>query len=282
MNNKWSKEEINFLTINYPLYGHKYCMSKLNKKASIIYNKAYQLKIKINKETKLKNNKIAQREYQNSRPNDSFKVKLEQFLDIKKPEVAYILGYLWADGYVVRNEIRLELIKTDLDAITPILNSIGDWTFSYRKRTGFSESGRAVTSNAKLKAFLVQNDYDKKSQVSADKILNNIPKDLKHYFFRGLVDGDGCIYISKNYKRKRINIAGSYYQDWSYLVALCTNLNITPHIYLNKKINSKSSILELNGRNALIFCNYIYQGKILGLKRKYDKYLILKEKIKLI
>jgi len=45
--------------------------------------------------------------------------------------------------------------------------------------------------------LLVDNDYKLKSYNSADKILSKIPNSLHHYFFRGLIDGDGCFYLNK-------------------------------------------------------------------------------------
>jgi hypothetical protein len=273
MKNKlWSTEEIEFLKQNYPTYGKEYCSKKLNRDGSSVFKKASRLKLKVNPEVKLNNNKNAQLSFQNKRANDNFNINVEQFINIEKPEVAYILGFLWADGYIVRNEIRLEILKDDLDHIKPILESIGSWTYSYRDRTRngvkTKTSGRAVTSNRKLKDFLIENDYDKKSIVSADKILSKIPDEIKHYFFRGFVDGDGNIYQPK----KRITLAGSLTQDWTFISKVCGDLKIKHNVY-RKNYKSTSSVVEINGVNAVVFGNYIFKGDEFGLKRKYDKFI---------
>lgn len=276
MKNKWTQEEINFLIKNYPLYGKEYCEKKLNREGSSIFKKASRLKLKVNSDVRLANNIKAQVKYQNDRTNDEFNINIEQFINIQKPEVGYILGFLWADGYIVRNEIRLEIVKDDLDAIKPILESIGKWTYSYRNRNGCKTSGRATTSNKKLKEFLVEHDYDKKSYVSADKILSKIPNDLKHYFFRGLVDGDGCIYVNKKTNEKRISISSSVNQNWFYVENICDEIGVNFNVY--QKIGKhSSSVIEINGIYAKTFCDYIYQDKQFGLHRKYNKYLILTE-----
>lgn len=44
--NKWSNEEIEFLKINYPVSGLKYCADKINKSRSSITDKAYILKLR--------------------------------------------------------------------------------------------------------------------------------------------------------------------------------------------------------------------------------------------
>ena len=42
----WTESDIEFLTINYPIYGNKYCAEKLNKTYSAIKTKASKLNIK--------------------------------------------------------------------------------------------------------------------------------------------------------------------------------------------------------------------------------------------
>jgi hypothetical protein len=276
MKNKWTQDEINFLIENYPSYGKEYCAKKLNREGSSIFKKASRLKLKVISDVRLANNIKAQVKFQNERPNNDFNINIEQFLNIQKPEVAYILGFLWADGYIIRNEIRLEIVKDDLDHIKPILESIGTWTYSYRDRNRngvkTKTSGRAVTSNRKLKEFLACHDYDKKSYISADKILSKIPNELKHYFFRGFVDGDGNIYPPK----KRITLAGSLKQDWSFISKICDELKIKHNIYRNSN-KSTNSVVEINGINGVIFGNYIFKGNEFGLKRKSDKFNKIKK-----
>jgi hypothetical protein len=272
-NKSWSPEEIAFLKENYPTKGKNYCAELLNREGSSVFKKASRLKLKVNSDIKLANNKIAQLKVQGERPNNDFNINVDQFINIEDPKVAYILGYLWADGYIVRNEVRLEIVKDDLDHIKPILESIGTWTYSYRNRAGNQTSGCATVSNKRLIEFLKDNDYENKSFVSADKIISKIPNELKHYFFRGLVDGDGCIYV--NDKKKRLSIASSYNQNWDYVKNICDDLSITSYLYKNENSKGKSSIIEMNGINAKLFIDYIYQDKIFGLSRKYDKAILL-------
>ena len=275
-NNPWSPEEILFLKENYPSKGNLYCSEHLDREGSSVFKKASYLKLKVNSDVKKLNNKLAQYKHQSNRKSDDFNVNIEQFLDIQKPEVAYLLGFLWADGYIVRNEVRLEIVKDDLDTIKPILESIGNWTYSYRDRNGCRTSGRATTSNKKIKEFLVNHDYHKKSYVSADKILSKIPNELKHYFFRGLVDGDGCIYVNEKTNEKRISISSSVNQNWFYVENICNEIDVNFNVY--QKIGKhSSSVIEINGVYAKTFCDYIYQDKQFGLDRKHNKYLILTE-----
>lgn len=270
-NKPWSPEEILFLKENYSHKGKIYCSEHLNREGSSVFKKASYLKLKVNSDVKLVNNIKAQNKLQTERPNEDFNVNIEQFLDIKNPEIAYLLGFLWADGYIVRNEIRLEILKTDMDVIKPILDSLGKWNYYERKRKHWQHISRATTSNKRLVEYLKQHNYKEKSSYSADKILSKIPEHLRHYFFRGLVDGDGFVDIN----RTRASISSSLEQDWSYLTNLSYKLDIKINIYKYTSKHSYSNV-EFNGINAIKFCDYIYYGNIFGLKRKYNNYLKLK------
>lgn len=276
-NTVWKQEEINFLKENYPKFGAKFCSEKLERSVGAIHTKSYLLKIKPSKETLKRINTQVQLKYNDERPNSDFNINIEQFLDIQKPEVAYFLGFVWADGYIVRQELRLSILEDDMNIIKPTLNKIGKWNYNLRVRNGGRPICSAITNNRKLFKFLENNDYKIKSGASADKILRKIPEHLKHYFFRGLVDGDG--HIGKD----KISISSNYEQDWNYVTNITKALTIDSYIYRNV-VNSKSkySVVEINGKNSLIFGNYIYQNieiDKIGLNRKFESYINLKHNV---
>lgn len=154
----------------------------------------------------------------------------EQFLNITSPEVAYILGLLWADGYIYKknyfNTINIECKKEDLEYVKDVFMKIGKWNIYYRKRINRAEQMTFHTNNVYICDFLIRNDYGSKSFLSADKILSNIPNDIKHYWFRGIVDGDGCFYINEDKKIYQFSLSGPYEQDWTYFENLCRQLKI--------------------------------------------------------
>lgn len=163
-----------------------------------------------------------------------------------------------------------------MEIIKPILESIGRWVYSYRQRKNWKTISSATTSNKRLLDFLKDHDYGIKSNTSANKILSKIPDDLKHYFFRGLIDGDGCIYVNEELNNKKLIISSSVNQDWWYVENVCDKIGVKYNIY-RKVAKNSSSIIEMNGINAKLFCDYIYQDKQFGLDRKYKKYMILTE-----
>ncbi len=104
-----------------------------------------------------------------------------------------------------------------------------------------------------------------------------IPKENLHYWIRGYFDGDGCFYFNQKWKTKQANIGSAYEQDWDYFLNFLNSINVSAKAFKNthKKSNSKSSLLRFCGKQIVNFGNYIYKGKLFGLNRKYDKFLLI-------
>lgn len=269
---KWSSEEINWLKNNYTKLGPEECSKILGKKATAISYKGKILGLKYE--------------------HPDIQVDMENFYNIRMPEVAYLLGIFYADG-CIRNSLRsdntMSLTSKTSDAIT-IYDSImktGKWKFySYKRATG-SISYFKLNSR-KLITFLRENGYEEKSTRSADKILSKIPEHLKHYWFRGFLDGDGFI-RSRVGTGCELGFAGDIRQDWHFMEKLCERLNIgykiTKNEYKlkNSKIYHGSTLYVYGAINSMIILNYIYKNREddkIGLYRKYEKYLSIVNNLK--
>lgn len=259
---KWSEDEVNFLINEYPNNDINYCSELLGIPVEQIVYKKRVLKLKKNKT-----------------------LNYSEFKEITNSYTAYILGFMWADGHV-RNDGRhfnVGGVKEDIDEIEFLFFKIGNWCKSIQDRSkhGWKTAVYLIGSNKEIYDFLLEHDFDKKSSVSADKILNKIPDNLKHYFFRGLIDGDGSFYY-KDYTRQ-FALTSSYEQDWSYFEKICCELNIKYKIKrivsFNKKTNkeNKSSVLRILGKEIIKLGSYIYKGDDFGLSRKLNKYKKIKE-----
>jgi len=205
----------------------------------------------------------------------------------KTPEAAYLLGFLWADGYIssTQNRITIEILSTDfLDiGFDKILPEFGNWNVYLRNRPNRQAQHFAtLTNNTYLHDFLIDNDYTSKNS-SPDKILSRIPKNLHQFWFRGLSDGDGCFYngpVRLPVEQRYISqycIGSTYEQDWSYMTKKFDKLNITKYSIKQgiSKLGHKNSIIRItNVKDIVKFGQFIY-GSTLGpnLGRKYTKYL---------
>jgi hypothetical protein len=259
---EWTDKEIEFLKNEYPSNNRQYCIDKLGISLEEIVYKIRKLKLKKNKS-----------------------LKYNEFDKIISPYTTYVLGFMWADGHIKNDGRHFNVggVKEDIDEIEHIFKHLGNWGVSIQDRSkhGWRTAKYLIGSNKEIYSYLIEHDYGIKSQASADKILSKIPDDLKHYFFRGLIDGDGSFYYKDN--GRQFALTSSYYQDWSYFEKLCESLEIKYSIRRVKNINkktgneNKSSVIRILGKEITKLGDYLYQGENFGLKRKLLKYKQIKE-----
>ncbi len=279
---RFTGEEDNFIINNYHKIGLTASAKHLNRCLGSIQARRKLLKLNdLSKEERhlIFCNIPKDRSWRN------YKVKEDQFINVKTPEVAYILGLLWADGYVKKGEkLSVKGVTEDMRNHINAFQKTGQWTTLNEHKSRYGVLGKPstclYTSNINLVEYLESKDYRVKSIVSACKILETIPDHLKHYWFRGLIDGDGSISFKEynNKKRTAVAVYSSHKQDWKFLSNLCDNLKIKYGIYRRQitrkdgKINSSSTFTIGNRSGISIFCNYIYQNiniDRIGLPRKY-------------
>lgn len=265
----YTKKEVKFLKENYPRYGPKYCSIILGRKMDCVMAKAYRENLLYNKKEK----------HDSLRP-----VSFEQFININS-ELAYFLGFFWADGFIKNYtsgkitywRIVLEISKKDAVDIFNLMKRIGKWSVQKRKRkrnktSKFKESWGFVTNNKPLFLFLKQNDYVKKSNAEPTKILAKVPIKYHVDFWRGYFDGDGCCSFMGN-SGKAISFYSTYKYKWIEIIKLCKKLKLNNYkIYRNKQKNNQGSrsALTLYGKKSEPMAKYLLMSK-LGLKRKTIK-----------
>ncbi len=268
-----------YIRLHYPTKGPKAIATELDVKRGTVYWWARQLGLKVNPKARLHLYRRGPR----PKLATQCRVNPEQFLSVSAPDVAYLLGFLWADGCVrpvgASGWVALNNRSDDMADIREVLKRTGSWCFySYptRKRAKHPQT-MVRTSGAELYRFLDAHDYRSKS-ASPDKILSHIPEHLHHYWWRGYFDGDGNLYIGKHCHQ--ISFASTYEQDWSFAMDLCTQLNI--RFTVTQSVSTKrykSSTFRVCGiENCKTLGAYLYRGYDtdgIGLKRKHIKYVEL-------
>lgn len=201
-------------------------------------------------------------------------------------EEIYLLGFLWADGYLNSkntttnnyHNLQCQITYDDYLDIELIFSKTGKWgkyikEASRKKGVVRQKSVILTISDISLTGLLCSLDFDKKSHICPTKLLKKIPKNKFYLFYRGYSDGDGCFYITN--KAKQFSISGTYEQNWSHIENLFRELAI-------KKYKIQKSISKLGHRSSKIrvsnlidikkIANYLYQDKLdIGLKRKRAK-----------
>ncbi len=258
---KLTKRDIKFLIKNYSTLGPKECAKKLNHKSWMYLSKvAQKLQLKRNKDLMNKSKSWNQ-------------VKMKPFNNITSPYICYILGFIWADGYVssTKNRVAVSFNIKDLTDLKPILLKHIPFHIHFAKRNG--QPGFSI-NDLSLRSFLKENDYLIKSLATPSKILSKIPKSLQHYFFRGYFDGDGC--FTNITTCPTINFVGSYNQNWNDIFNIIKNItNHQPKILRRNddKRGHKSSVIYFYGKDRIKkFLDYLYKGESIGLSRKRERY----------
>lgn len=190
---------------------------------------------------------------------------------------AYVLGFLWADGGMLRtganHAIKLEIKKEDANILSDLFP---EW-YKYQrpaKRETWSPTTIFQTSNLAFFEFLESFDYTDK--IDCSKILQYVPEEFHHFWWRGYADGDGGFYTGGNYIRQW-TISGPYETNWSVIEELFQKLgmtNIRNMKYISIK-GYKSSRIDIRGvENLRKLGDYLYglEWDQLGLYRKYTKY----------
>jgi len=191
MNKKhYSEEEINFLKENISKFGVQICANKLDRPINGIINKCRRLGIKLNDKCNASIEEI------NNLKFDFNNLVLNFSETLFPKELAYFLGFLWADGYVkVPNRIIIEIAEEDGIKLQPIFEKLTKFSIYKRCREGRKPQMTFYYSDSNITNLLYNLGKYPHSSESHEKILTYIPEKYHIWFIRGLIDGDGNFYI---------------------------------------------------------------------------------------
>lgn len=201
---------------------------------------------------------------------------------LTNPKFIYFLGFFWADGYMNSNAVSFEIAHRDID----ISNSIDfiKWNVNSREKKLGSKTyklGVIKKSDIELGNFLKEKGAFEKSYNST-KIIETIPNKYLYLFFRGYIDGDGCISTkNKINRRSYFSVTGDRNKDWSDFEYLFNLLEIKHKISYNDRVKNSSSYLEISNRMDISkIYDYLYQDNTdIGLNRKKILFEEIKNRI---
>lgn len=199
-------------------------------------------------------------------------LNIETLKNVNIPETSYVLGLLWADGWIQNTNdfsINIKLISEDFVHLEWIFDKIGKW-----KKYRYYPKNRKPTTQLRTSGknsvdYLISIGYKNKSFNSAREVLNTIPDNLQHYWWRGYLDGDG--YISPKHPH-RLMFCSGYNQDWSFLpqeynFKIIQQTGRTGHKCSRAYLCSKKLIKRFGD---FIYKNY--EKDKIGLYRKFSAY----------
>lgn len=195
--------------------------------------------------------------------------------DLSKEEL-YCLGYLFADGWVQKNRLGICVKKTD-EYIIHLIKEVFNLptTITNIKRKDGREHSQILFRVAYFEEDLLHLGF--KARKTGEEVW--LPYMSNPSFVRGFMDGDGSVFIQKNYLR-----ISFVCKQFNYLQSLgeyiYTLTGITPRkIYDQGK--SSVHMIRYNGQDAILLGDFLYaNSEGLRLERKYNKYLEIKNSVK--
>lgn len=195
----WSQDQINYITQEYNNHHSAPTIAKqFGVSTEAIRTVLRKAGVKILSISELQ---------QLSHPRDSL-----FFEKIDTPQKAYWLGFLYADGYVSKdNAIRINLKKDDEEHLNKFMKAIeyvnGKIKYSQKRAEGkVYEQAYCQIKDAVMASDLADKGcVNKKSLVLTFPSEDKLPKPLYSHFIRGYFDGDGCLTWSISGKNKRRN-----------------------------------------------------------------------------
>ena len=205
---------------------------------------------------------------------------VEDFFDkIDTEEKAYILGFLYADGYndTNKNAVCISLKYDDVEILNTITKIIQptkplfylDMSPENRGMKNSKNQYRITINNKHISERLVELGCGKaKTSIIKFPSLEQVPLDLIHHFVRGYFDGDGSV---SNGKYAKIDIISTpeFLMPLQYILKELLNINITKLNYSRKYLDVNICTLQIGGRTqCTTFKEWLYKDATILLNRK--------------
>lgn len=197
--------------------------------------------------------------------NRKFYVNNDKLID--NNETSYISGLLGSDGHYnkTKNSIELTLQYQDYKILEEISNYV-EYSGKIFKNKDRNITRLVISDPSFCIFFKNRGIIPNKSKIYK---VPDIYKNNSNYW-RGMIDGDGCIHITKD-NRLLLSLCGTY--DVVYNFKLFCNSIVETN---NKIIEHKDKDLfsfNISGEKAIKVLTLIYKDKNkLFLERKYNKY----------
>lgn len=214
-----------------------------------------------------------------SKPKESYNRKYfhrEDLFDKWTEESAYLLGYLEADGHILKRcsyknspSVGVTFCCSEKDAnYLVMLKRITGYTGKTYKRIH-----RIKGKKYKTLAFVIRSRGWKKfleDRFRKERIPIDIPEEMLHHYIRGYFDGDGSIYFEKqsqDYKSSMVFSSEQLAQQFREKI-LETNIKISN---IHKKSNSdKCWYFQISTKQTRKFGQFLYENSSIYMERKHE------------
>lgn len=211
------------------------------------------------------------------------------FENIDSSNKAYWLGFIYADGYVISREgsnyeLGIELNRNDEYHLKKFNDELGGVHKIYQKHKDLyiadnKEMSSVDSSLIRIYSADIVNDLQKHGIIQDKTNIADTYPEVEGVFFmdflRGYIDGDGCIYVAKEFKKSQVHITSCYRNVLDYISKrLESEYGISSTVYKEK---DRKHRLYISSKDVIKFLDLLYKDlNCTCLNRKYEKYLELK------
>lgn len=193
----------------------------------------------------------------------------DYFETINTSKKAYLLGFLFADGNIYKNQISLEINYKDIEILHLLqseLHSINK--ISYRKRENTEMCCCRICSQKMVKDLAQYGIIPDKTHLT--KHLPIIPENYRRDFLRGLLDGDGWITKDKM-GYYRIGFVNNYTTVCQDFQDLCNSLiEYKTKAKITNKGNNSGYVAQFQSKESVKqLAIALYKDSTCYLTRKY-------------
>lgn len=206
------------------------------------------------------------------------KIKINEkfFSKVNSEEVAYVLGLLYADGWIEKkHSFGIELLEHDKDILEKIKFAMDAKQKLYPRIQKINNKVKytfRVHRSNMVQDLNTLGCVERKSLILKFPDEKTVPKEFMNHFIRGYFDGDGSISTGRNIK---VNFTGNtnFILDLRNYLACNSILNANKPNFGKNKNAHLFCTMEWSGRgNARRLFEYLYKdAKIYG-QRKYNKF----------
>lgn len=200
------------------------------------------------------------------------------FLNMEDEEACYFYGLLLADGCLCKNKsgkynrVSIALKDEDKYMLERLLTYLG-----MDSKPHYREYVDSRTNNLYKLNLVVFNDteivkrltsYGFSPRKSAKEVVPPESIASNKHFWRGMIDGDGCLSIDTN-GNLRVNLVGSYDITCAFNKFVEANIDVITKRRIVDRGNLFS--VEFSGADARNTAKLLYEGSTIYLTRKYEK-----------
>lgn len=219
-----------------------------------------------------------------SKPFRKYSVDECYFGNINSYDKAYFLGLLYADGYINHEGFYLSLCETDIDILESFKSHIkyngSIKSKTYKNRNHCNQKQLNIFSKKLASDLILLGCVQNKSHIV--KYPNFLSKKYRPHFIRGVFDGDGSVFKSRQSGVIGFSIIGNYNLIRGILDVLIEDLRIKDKtLQKDKRCNGDIVSFKISSKKELILIyNYLYNNsENIRINRKFNKFkLFLYEK----